>query len=368
MVEPTLQDAGAAQRPERFDGGEAPRRIGVFRALVLGDLLCAVPALRALKASDSRNIVHLIGLPWARELVGRLGCVDGFVEFPGFPGLPERAPDLAALPQFFETMRSNAYDLLLQMHGSGSIVNHLMAACGARSVGGFVEPGGYCLNPALHCLWPTEGTEVERMLRLTDHLGLPRQGLALEFPITDEDRSKLFALWPGSARPAGYVCIHSGAQLPSRQWPLERFAAVGDALAAKGYLVVLTGSPAEVQRASDLAAAMHHPVVNLAGQTNLWTLGALIERARLLVSNDTGVSHIAAALRTRSVIISSGGDAARWAPADHRLHQVLWSAVPCRPCSHRACPYGHECALGIDANSVAALALNALNCAASSRC
>jgi ADP-heptose:LPS heptosyltransferase len=106
----------------------------------------------------------------------------------------------------------------------------------------------------------------------------------------------------------------------------------------------------------EVAAAMRRPAVDLAGRTSLWTLGALVERARLVVCNDTGISHVAAALGTESVVVSSGADVARWAPLDHARHALLWQPVPCRPCSFVHCPYGHECALAITPEQVIAAA------------
>src|SRR5258708_2241364 len=90
-------------------------------------------------------------------------------------------------------------------------------------------------------------------------------------------------------------------------------------------------------------------------------LAALVGRSRLVVCNDTGLSHVAAAMRTPSVVIASGSDTHRWAPLDHERHRVLADYPPCRPCSFRECPYGHPCALAIDAQQVLDTARMQLN-------
>ena len=345
-----MNQAPGASPPDDTPRDAPPRHVGVFRALVLGDMLCAVPALRALRRGWPDARLTLIGLPWARELASRLWMVDDFIAFPGFPGLPESTPDLPALPGFLSRMQQERFDLLVQMHGSGHLTNMLLAACGARHVAGFFGPGAYIPEPTLFTPWPA-GHEIERLLALIDALGLPRHGTALEFPLCDADHDELANLWPASGT-LPYACVHPGAQLPSRRWPPERFAAVADALAGRGLAVVLTGTQAEANLVAQVERAMHGPAINLAGRTTLWTLGALVERARLVVCNDTGISHIAAALGTPSVVVSSGADVERWAPLDRRRHTVLWQAVPCRPCSFERYPYGHECATAITPDMV----------------
>jgi ADP-heptose:LPS heptosyltransferase len=332
----------------------APRRVAVFRALVLGDLLCAVPALRAMRRGWPDAELTLVGLPWARELVQRLPMVDRYIEFPGYPGLPESMPDIEALPGFLQRMQQERFDLLVQLHGSGRLTNPLLAACGAQRMAGFAEPGAWTPEPGCFVNWPTQGHEIERLLTLTDALALPRQGTQLEFPLNDTDRIELASVWPGAYASQPYACVHAGAQLASRRWPTDRFAQVADTLAERGLVVVLTGNSVEAPLVHEVAAAMRRPAVNLAGRTNLWTLGALVERARLVVCNDTGVSHIAAALRVQSVVVSSGADVARWAPLDRARHTVLWQLTPCRPCSFARCPYDHECAKAITPQMVAA--------------
>jgi ADP-heptose:LPS heptosyltransferase len=331
-------------------------RIAVFRALMLGDMLCAVPALRAVRRAFPRATIEWIGLEPTRAMAARLPhLVDGFIALPGYPGLPEVRHDPAALPGFLEEVRGRRFDLALQLHGSGPVVNELVCSFGARRSAGFFVDGALvpARDASLYRRWPDRGHEIERLLSLTDHLGLARDGLALEYPVRAQDREALAALgFERSEADRPYVCLHAGSQLASRRWPAERFAIVGDALAARGRRVVLTGSAGERALVQSVAAAMRRPALDLAGLTTPGMLGALLEGAEALVCNDTSVSHIAAALRCPSVVVSAGADVARWAPLDTARHRVLWQAMPCRPCAHAECPIGHPCALAIEPRAV----------------
>jgi ADP-heptose:LPS heptosyltransferase len=303
----------------------APRKVAVFRALKLGDLLVAVPALRAIRAALPAAEVVLIGLPWAREFADRFAHLfDGFREFPGWPGLPEREPDVPRVPGFLARMQEERFDLAIQLHGSGRIVNELVALFGARRTAGFYLPGDHTPDPELFLPWPGSGLELRRLLALTEHLGIPTRGEQLEFPLRDGDQ-EVAARLIGPA-PGGYAVVHPGASVPEHRWPPGRFAAVADALAEGGLRIVLTGTGPEDDLTRAVAAAMTSPSVDLAGKTDLGTTAALLAGARLVVCNDTGVSHLAAAVRTPSVVISTGDNPARWSPPDAQRHRAL-----CRP-------------------------------------
>lgn len=335
------------------------RRVVVLRALVLGDLICAVPALRAFRGAWPRAHIALMGLPAAREYASRLDCIDEWIPFPGWPGLPEQAPDLAALPGFLARMQAVGWDLAIQLHGSGERTNPLLALLGARRNAGFHGPGAWVPTPdaGRFLPWSPAGHETQRLLSLCRHLDLPPAGEQLSFPLREDDERHLREAWPGRDAAPSYVCLHAGAQLPSRRWPFARFAAVGWALHDAGHTIVLTGTADEralVAALADRLAAFGVPSVDLAGRTSLWSFGALLRGARLLVCNDTGASHVAAALRVPSVVTSCGGEAARWAPADRRLHRVLAKAAPCRPCAFSDCPYGHPCAEALTVSEVLA--------------
>lgn len=327
-------------------GDSSPERVAVLRALQLGDLLCAVPALRALRGALPKAHITLVGLAWAREFVDRFDhYLDDFLELPGFPGLPEREFDSAGFVDFLASAHERHFDLAIQLHGSGSFVNPLTVMLGARHNAGYYLPGDYCPDPERFLPYPEDVPEVRRHLALMEFLGAPSLGEALDFPVREADRQSLARLDDaGCLRRGEYVCIHAGARYPSRRWGAERFAAVADRLDELGLRVVITGSRWESELAAAVAGAMRRPSINLAGRTTLGSLAALLDGARLVVSNDTGISHVAAGVHVPSVVVVTGSDPKRWAPLDRRRHRVISHRVDCQPCEHVVCPIGHPCA------------------------
>jgi ADP-heptose:LPS heptosyltransferase len=327
-------------------GNPTIRSIAVFRALQLGDVLCIVPCLRALRYAFPFAHIVLITLPWGREFAERFSYyVDEHVEFPGHPLLPERHADEAAVMNFISLMRIRRFDLMLQMHGSGQIVNELLYQMEPRRLAGFYfreedrMPGGWFIR------WPEEGHEIHRFLSLVTSLGITEKGDELEYPVGAKDRHELASLPVYAKLLQPYACIHPGARMRTRRWLAHRFAQVGDFLAAEGYQVVLTGSNDERDLVQEVADAMAHPVLNMAGCTSMGALGALLEQAEVLVCNDTGISHVACGLGTPSVVITMGSDPLRWAPLDRTVHRlVIHEPISCRPCYHEVCPVGHPCA------------------------
>lgn len=337
-----------------------PERIAILRALQLGDMLCAVPVFRAIRMARPQAHITLIGLPWARAFVRRFSAyLDDFIEFPGFPGLPERETAPQQVLEFLLEAQRRRFDLAIQLQGSGSHVNECVRLLGARRSAGFYRDGDVVPDEALFVPWPDTGTETQRLLRVLEPLGITPQGEALEFPPLTEDVAHLRAV-PETIAMGAYCCVHPGARFASRRWRTERFAAVADSIADEGFGIVLTGVDDEASVTADVKRQMRAPCLDLTGRLTLGALATVLRGARLVVCNDTGVSHIAAALGTPSVVVACGSDAVRWAPADAQRHRVLWHDVPCRPCMHAECPIGHVCALGVSEADVMAAASAAL--------
>ncbi len=363
-----------------------PRRVAVVRMLQLGDMLVAIPALRALRARFPRAEITLIGLPWAGSFARRYrGYVDRFVGFPGYPGIAEAPYDAERTACFMAVQRAYGYDLVVQMHGSGGDSNPFALDLGARVTSGYYAgpcpPDG--LEPAAP--YPDDLPEVVRCLGLARLLDCPDPGGGLEFPLGAADRAEAARLLaPLGQKDGPWVALHPGARPPARRWAPDRFAAVADRLIRDhGARIVLTGSVDEVETVRQVAERIPHPptpslgarergsrppTLNLAGYTSLGGLAAVLERMDLFIGNDTGPAHLAEAVGTPTVRVFGPADPLRWAPLDRRRHPIVRHAVACSPCAFWECPIDHRCLNLLDPARVVAVARDLLEKGVTDQC
>jgi ADP-heptose:LPS heptosyltransferase len=305
------------------------KKIAIFRALQLGDMLCAIPAIRALRKAFPEANITLIGLPWAKTLCALYPqYFNDFIPFPGYPGLPEQAFDAIEFYGFLGKVQSEGFDLVLQIQGSGVISNAIVSLFNAKNIGGFYLKNHYRPNDSFFIEYPTGIHETERHLRLMEHLGIPQDGTELEFPVTEKDERALQELNLGLEK-GKYVCVHPGSRSASRQWPAKYFAELADYCTDNSLTVVITGTTDELHLAKKVAANMKTSPIIVAGKTSLGSVAALVKNAAVLISNCTGVSHIAAALKVPSVIISMDGEPERWTPLNKNIHLAVdWTTRP----------------------------------------
>ncbi|WP_295767113.1 glycosyltransferase family 9 protein [uncultured Mucilaginibacter sp.] len=305
------------------------KSIAIFRALQLGDMLCIIPAVRALRNAYPQASITLLGLPWGKSFTERFDhYFDDFIHFPGYPGLPEQPFDARDFPPFLQEVQSRNFDLVIQMQGNGSVINPMMELFGARHTAGYTIEGHYAPNNGLFMTYPDFGHEIERHIRLMEFLGIEPQGKELEFPLNENDEQALENL-KLNIEPGDYVCVHPGSRGAWRQWPVQYFAALADHCAEQGYKVVITGTKEEATIIDDVISHMRHDCINTAGQTSMGAVGVLIRDAALLISNCTGVSHMSSAFKTPSIVISMDGEPYRWGPLDTRIHRTIdWLQSP----------------------------------------
>ncbi|WP_434743617.1 glycosyltransferase family 9 protein [Micromonospora sp. SH-82] len=272
----------------------------VLRALGVGDLATAVPALRGLRAAYPDRELALLAPAWLGPLVDLVGGVDRLVPLDGLDadvGWSGPPPTVA-----------------VNLHGRGPRSHRLLADVGAARLVAFSCPqAGHTDGPE----WDGTEHEVRRWCRLLHWYGVPADpcDLALRRPV-------------GAGVPDGTTVVHPGTKVEAKRWPAQRFAAVAAALGARGHRVVVTGSAAE----RDLAGwvtdrAGLPPGAVLAGRTDLAELAALVARARLVVSGDTGVAHLATGYGTPSVVLFGPESPQVWGPPPGRpWHRVVRGA------------------------------------------
>lgn len=307
------------------------RKIAVLRANGLGDAIFCLPALEALRAAYPRaEIVLLARAAIGAFLADRPGPVDRAVAVPPSRGVNGPADeDPAALEAFFAQMRAERFDLALQMHGGGRHSNPFVARLGARLTAGLRTPDAAPLDR-----WAPYDYYRHEVLRW-----LEVAGLVGARPVTVEPRLAVIAadlaeagrLLGAGDRPL--AVIHPGAGDPRRRWPVQKFAALGDALAGAGLRVTLTGSDAEHELTRAVLAAMAAPADDLGGRLTLGGLAGLLARCRILISNDSGPLHLGGALGAATLGIYWCGNMINAGPVVQARRRALFSwRLECPTC------------------------------------
>jgi len=301
------------------------KKIAIFRALQLGDMLCAVPAIRAVRSAYPQAEIVLIGLPWAYEFVQRFEkYIDRFISFPGYPGLPEQQVTKEKFAEFIRKVQKEHFDLIIQMHGDGSIINAMLTLFGGKSTAGSYLNENDCPDKTTYIKYRDDLPEVERNLRIIKKLDMKPQANFLEFPLYEKDREELKSIPNYSLlMKQSYICIHPGARDPKRRWSTQKFASIADALMSIGYQIVFTGVSQEQSIVQQIMKHMQYTPINLAGKLSIGATAALIESSQLVISNCTAISHLADALNIPSVVIYLDSDPNRWAPLDESLHRRI---------------------------------------------
>jgi heptosyltransferase-1 len=312
LLEGNPQDRRLGQRPaERAaETEDAPRRILILSAAGLGDFVLGTPALRAIRQRFPQASIWLLTIAEVRPLAERCPYVDAV-----------RTVDLrrsrSALAwvlgsgrrerwQLIRELRAMRFDIAANLYFIGTRVGGLRMAIFLWAIGagrtvcrhGSGRRVGFPLR-----LTKEEGHEIDSQLRVALQLGATLTSDLPELWVTAEDRAVCDALLQerGVRASDRLACLHAGSAQPEKRWPADRFATVGQRLAEAGARVVLIGTEGERSLCASLVQAIPG-AISLAGESSLPILAALLQRAALLVTNDSGPMHMAAALGTALVV------------------------------------------------------------------
>lgn len=260
----------------------------VLRALKLGDLLVAVPALKALRSAFPGHRLLYAAQGWLAEALELVG---------GYDLLPTHGLDQPL------ALQPGTVDVAVNLHGGGPESRARIEALEAgRTIGHAAQlaGGGLGVGPP----WREDLHERERWARLLEWHGI------------EADSTDVRLARPKAPGPApGAAVVHVGAAYGSRLWPAERFAEVAALLAAAGHRVVFTGGAGEAARASEVCRLAGLPAdAVLAGRLGLGAFAAAVAEAAVVISADTGAAHLASAYGTPSVVLFGPAPPEVWGP------------------------------------------------------
>jgi len=319
--------------PRQFAVEPNVQKIAVLRANRLGDLIFILPALDALRAAYPAAEIVLLGHAWYHDLLsGRPTPVDRVIAVPpcwnpleGFVAGEEPAELLA----FFAEMQRERFDLAIQLLGGGRHSNPFVRRLGARLSVGLKTPDAVALDRWVpYMLYQPE---IFRYLEVVALVGALPATVEPRLAVTPRDLAEAAAVVPEGEAPL--VVIHPGASDSRRRWPPEKFAAVGDAVAAAGAQVAVIGMAEERDLVQGVVGAMQANALDLCGRLSLRALTGLLHRSSVMVGNDSGPVHLAEVVGAATVAVYWCGNLITAGPLTRARHRpvISWQLI-CPAC------------------------------------
>jgi heptosyltransferase-2 len=324
----------------------SPKRILAFVPNWVGDAVMATPALAALRKRFPEARIVAAVRPYVSEILEGARFVD---EVRGLDGLKTSVEARAFLRDTM-TLRRERYDVAVLF--TNSFRSALMAfLAGARTRVGYAREGrAWLLTERLEAKRADgeylPGPMIDYYLELTGALGAETCDRRMRLAVTDGEAkaaADVVAEFHVETRKPMAVITPGAAFGSAKCWLAASFAAVADELSAKGYEVVVLTSPKERGTAELIGQKAKHALkATWRADMKLGTLKALISRAAVLVTNDSGPRHIGAAFGVPVVTIFGSTDE-RWSDTGYGREVIVTKNVDCAPCMLRVCPTDHRC-------------------------
>ena len=331
---------GTVMNTTHFHGSSSAhiRNILVRSANWIGDAVMTTPALGMVREAFPRAEITVVANPVVAELFRYHPYCDRVIVFDkkkvhkGMAGFLNFCCELRRESFHLAVLFQNAIEAAIMARLAG-----IPARAGYRTDGrGFLLSHGVSVGASERRLHHTE--YYRRMLRA---LGIQGGNGSLRLACTEEEISWSQSLLGGDR----WVALHPGAAFGSaKRWHPGRFAAVADALTKEWKMrTLLIGGPDDAAIGQKVEAFMKAPVLNLMGKTSVRQMMALLSQCRLVVTNDSGPMHVAAAFHVPIVAIFGPTDHTTTAPLTDSCRIVRKEDVECAPCLLRQCPTDHRC-------------------------
>jgi heptosyltransferase-1 len=358
------------------------RRILLIKLSAVGDVVHTIPVLNKLRRRYPSARIDWLITPAIAELLRHHPAISNVVEFDRTEwSAPWRWSAFTSSARLAGKLRAVDYDLVVDMHGQFRTAVLALATRAPVRIG-FDRPRaevweasartlpaearkhawkgareGSWLAYTHHIRVPTLDVHaVDRYLSVGPMLGLDEEAADFSFPIPVAAASRIDWLLQehgiGGLGPSGLLTIAPGTIWETKHWRSEAFAEVARHFMRKGFAVALIGSVRE-RTACEEVATLAPGSVNLAGETTLTELAAIIRRSTICLTNDSGPMHLAVALG-RPVVSIFGPTDPLWIGPYRRVDAVLQAGLSCAPCYLRLlsrCPHDHACMREVSAHA-----------------
>jgi len=325
-------------------------RVCIYRIGNVGDTICALPAMAAIRQAYPQAAVTLLTSPGSRTLPSAANLLEGadwLDEIRVYYAEDIQSP--RGWWNLLKECRRRAFDVWIELPNDPSpmrvVFRNMLFARLAGARWGY----GWRLNTIFWAL-PAQSevidfpSETNRLLTVVRQAGIATDTVSFPLPLGAHHACAVDRLLERSRQQeAPLLAMAPGGKRPANRWPAERFAELGRRLVQGGFRVVLLGGESEAGLCREIAESIGGGADNLAGQTTLLESCELLKRCSLAICNDSGVQHLAAAVRTPCVSLFSCRDIpGKWWPyGDENV--VLRKWVPCHTCYLDTCPYDNHC-------------------------
>lgn len=350
------------------------KKILCIRLDTIGDVIMTTPAIHRLKQAQVDRQITLMTSSAGAEIAPLIPCLDDLIIYDS-PWLKATAPRMDSTPEYamIECLRAAQFDaaVIFTVYSQNPLPSAFMCY-----MAGIPLRLAHCHENPYQLLtdWVKDPEpdqfirhEVQRQLDLVAQVGglsLPDgqpECMRLKVPIMAQQRVSQLLKERGIERDRPWIVIHPGATAPSRRYPAESFAIVARQLVQEAQMqVIFTGTPPEQELVNSIQLAMAAPSHSFVNELSLSELTALLEMTPVLISNNTGPVHIAAAVGTPVVDLYAltNPQHTPWGVP----HRVLFHDVPCRNCYKSICPEGHHhCLRLVEPKTVVQAALELLS-------
>lgn len=328
-----------------------PQKILIRSPNWIGDAVMSLPALMGIKSAFPVAEISILAKPWVADIFQGFSPPNKIILYES----PGKHQGLTGKMRLAQKLKEENFDLAILFPNSFESALIAYLARIPKRAGYNTDGRGLLLTHPVPAAEKKKGHQIDYYLKLVNYLGLPTPIRLPRLKITEEQafwaHQKLKSL--GRKNNETLVGLTPGSSYgPAKQWPIEKFAKLSEMMNKRfGARIIVLGSPNDRDIAQKILAAEPKMGYDFTGQTTLAEAMALIAQCRVVITNDSGLMHVAAALQVPLVAIFGSTDPDHTGPLGE-LSRVIKKNIACSPCFKTKCPKNMECLEAISVEEV----------------